>query len=194
MTECFTCAEPQNFAAVALKLQQTAIQAENCIYDLETRLRTAVNLPMLIVPVTIAPFSSGTVPAILSFGTVIFQNSTMSNFGNALPRGVYEVGLSFTITATGAVNDNSFRFAEIGVRPALAPLSQPNSYNVFETTFETNTGNGMDMAISTIIESDGTDRVTFYAQHGNTSSTCTISSGLAWAIKLSDLDAPRVVL
>lgn len=193
MTNCFSCAEPQNYAAVALKLQQTAIQAENCIYALETRLRAAINMPTFIVPVsgTGIPVNVG---EILSFGTPLFQNSTITSFNAALPRGVYEVGLSFNIAATGAVNDNTYRFAQIGVRPAGAPLSQPNSFTVFETAFETNSGNGMDMALHTIVESDGRDRVIFYAQHGNTSSTCNVTFGLAWVIRLSDLDAPRVVL
>lgn len=193
MTDCFSCAEPANYAAVALKLQQTALQAEDCIYALETRLRAAVNMPTLIVPVSFAGVIANA-QTILGFGTVTFQNSTITSFNAALPRGVYEVGLSFNIAATGAVNDNTYRFAQIGVRPAGAPLSEPNSFNVFETSFESNSGNGMDMAVHTVVESDGTDRVIFYAQHGNTSSSCDVTFGLAWAIRLSDLDAPRVVV
>lgn len=193
MTDCFNCADPANYAAVALKLQQTAIQAENCIYDLETRLRAAVNMPAFIIPVSAAGVIAN-FQTILGFGTATFQNSIITSFNNALPRGVYEVGLSFNIAATGAVNDNTYRFAQIGVRPTLAPLSQPNSFEVFETSFESNSGNGMDMAVHTVVESDGGDRVIFYVQHGNTSSTCNVTFGLAWAIRLSDLDAPRVVL
>lgn len=193
MTDCFTCAEPENYAAVALKLQQTAIQAENCIYALETRLRAAINMPAFVVPVSAAAIPANA-QVILGFGTATFQNSIITSFNNALPRGVYEVGLSFNIAATGAVNDNTYRFAQIGVRPLLAPLSQPNSFNVFETSFESNSGNGMDMAVHTVVESDGGDRVIFYAQHGNISSSCNVTFGLAWAVRLSDLDAPRVVL
>lgn len=193
MTDCFTCAQPANYAAVALQLQQTAIQAENCIYGLETRLRAAINLPAFVVPVSASGITANA-QQILGFGTATFQNSIITTLNNSLPRGVYQVGLSFNIAATGAVNDNTYRFAQIGVRPNLAPLSQPNSFNVFETTFESNSGNGMDMALHTVIESDGGDRVVFYAQHGNTSSTCNVTFGLAWVIRLSDLDSPRVVL
>jgi hypothetical protein len=191
--ECFNCADPQNYAAVALKLQQTAMQAESCIYALETTLRAAINQPALIVPVSYTGMSSSSTPNFLVLGTPIFQNSPLANFGNPLPRGVYEAGLSFNIAATGAVNDNTYRFAQIGVRNVYAPLSQPNSFNAWQTSFESNSGNGMDMGLHTVIESDGNDRISFYAYHGNTSSTCNITFGLGWVVRLSDLDAPRVV-
>lgn len=191
--DCFTCPEPENYAAVALQLQQTALQAESCIFALEQQLRGAVNMPALIVPVSAGGIAANT-SFILSTGTATFQNSSYTSFGFPLPRGVYQVGLSFTITATGVVNDNTYRFAQIGVRNFYAPLTVPNRFNVFETSFEANTGNGMDMGLHTVVESDGNDKILFYAQHGNTSSTMNVTAGLGWAIRLSDLDAPRVVL
>lgn len=191
MTNCFDCAEPANYAAVALQLQETALDAEACIYALEQRLRGAVNLPTLIAPVTATGISSD-FQFTLTPGTPTFQNSTFSTFNTLLPRGVYQAGIFFTITASGAVNDNTYRFAMIYTRNAYAALTVPNKYNVFETSFESNNGSGMDMTLHTVLESDGQDLVLFAAQHGNTSSTCNVS-GFVWISKLSDLDTPRVV-
>lgn len=193
MTDCFECPQPANYAAVALQLQKTALQAEQCIFALEQRLRGAVNLPTLAVNTTNAGFSANVYQP-LGFGSTIFQNSTITSFALPLPRGVYQAGLSFTITATGAVNDNTYRFAIISTRNAYAAASTPDTYNIFETSFESNNGNGMDMTIHTVVESDGKDLVRFGAQHGNTSSTCAITGGIAWVSRLSDLDAPRVVI
>ena len=191
MTDCFDCADPANYAAVALQLQETALDAEACIYTLEQRLRGAVNLPTLIAPVTAAGIASD-FQFTLTPGTPTFQNSTFSAFNTLLPRGVYQAGIFFTITASGAVNDNTYRFAMIYTRNAYAALTVPNKYNVFETSFESNNGSGMDMTLHTVLESDGQDLVLFAAQHGNTSSTCNVS-GFVWISKLSDLDALRVV-
>lgn len=193
MTDCFSCAEPENYAAVALKMQETALRAESCIYDLESRLRGAVNQPTLIVPIS-AVIPVNTQSNITPTATPTFQNSSFSAFNLTFtPRGVYQVGLAFTITATGAVNDNTYRFAVIYVRDVYDALTVPNKYNVYETVFESNNGSGMDMAISTVVELDGSDQVRFAAQHGNTSSTCSVT-GFAWLTRLSDLDAPRVVI
>lgn len=193
MTDCFTCAEPENYAAVALKMQETALRAESCIYDLENRLRGAVNQPTLIVPVSSAGILANTQTNITPSGTPTYQNSAFSAFNLTFtPRGVYQVGLYFTITATGAVNDNTYRFAVIYVRDVYDALTVPNKYNVYETVFESNNGSGMDMAISTVVELDGSDQVRFAAQHGNTSSNCSLT-GFAWLTRLADLDAPRVV-
>jgi hypothetical protein len=194
VTDCFTCVEPENYAAVALKMQETALDAEQCIFALEQRLRGAVNQPTLVVP-----FTSVGIPDNFqwelanAFVTPTFQNSSSSTFNTILPRGIYQAGLSFTITASGAVNDNTYRFAIIFTRKAYAALTVPNKFNVFETSFESNNGAGMDMTLHTVIESDGNDQVHFATQHGNTSSTCNITAGIAWVSRLSDLDAPRVV-
>lgn len=192
MTDCFTCAAPENYAAVALKLQQTAIDAENCIFALEQRLRGAVNPLTLIAPITLGSFPSDA-ESIFGMGTPTFHNSTYNNFNTAMPRGIYQVGMYFTITAVGAVNDNTYRFARISTRSVYSAASVPNSQSVFQTTFEANTGNGMDMMLHTTVTSDGTDKIQFFAQHGNTSSNCTTTNGVGWVSRLSDLDAPRVV-
>lgn len=191
MTGCFDCADPANYAAVALQMQETALDAEACIYALEQRLRGAVNLPTLIAPVTASGIASN-FQFSLTPGTPTFQNSTFSAFNTLLPRGVYQAGVFFTITASGAVNDNTYRFAMIYTRNAFDALTVPNKFTVVETSFESNSGNGMDMTLHTVVESDGQDQVFFAAQHGNTSSNCNVS-GFVWVSKLSDLDAPRVV-
>lgn len=190
---CFTCAEPANYAAVALKLQDTALRAESCIFALEQRLRGAVNLPVMVTTANSGAFAAD-VRQPLGLGTPTFQNSGIISFGNPLPRGVYEAGLSFTITATGAVNDNTYRWAIITTRNAYAAQSELDNFYSYETSFESNNGSGMDLTHHTVITSDGSDVVRFHAQHGNTSSTCTVTSGIAWVVRLSDLDAPRVVI
>lgn len=193
MTDCFECAQPANYAAIALKLQDTALDAEQCIFALERRLRGAVNLPTLITTANAGAFGND-IAQPLGLAAATFQNSTMTSFGFPLPRGVYQAGLSFTITATGAVNDNTYRFAIIATRNAYAAASVPDTFNIFETCFEANNGAGMDMTVHTVIESDGNDLVRFRAQHGNTSSTCAVTNGICWVTRLSDLDAPQVVL
>lgn len=193
MTDCFTCPQPANYAAVALQLQQTALQAENCIFALEQRLRGAVNQPTLVLPATVGAFAADTFQ-LLTMGAATFQNSTITSYNNPLPRGVYQAGLSFNISATGALTDNSYRFAIIATRNAYAAASVPDTFNVFETSFEASSGAGTDMTIHTVIESDGNDIVRFAAQHGNAASTCIVTGGLAWVSRLSDLDAPRVVI
>ena len=183
-----------NYAAVALKLQETALSAESCIFDLEHRLRGAVNQPTLIAAISVPSVSANTQTILNPSSTATFQNSPISAFNlTFMPRGVYQVGLAFTIAATGAVNDNTYRFAIIYVRDVYDALTVPNKYNVFETCFESNNGSGMDMTITTVVELDGTDQVRFAAQHGNTSSNCSVT-GFAWLTRLTDLDAPRVVI
>ena len=76
MTDCFTCAEPENYAAVALKMQETALRAESCIYDLENRLRGAVNQPTLIVPVSSAGILANTQTNITPSGTPTYPFPT----------------------------------------------------------------------------------------------------------------------
>jgi hypothetical protein len=193
MTDCVSCVEPENYAAVALKLQDTALHTEQCIFALEQRLRGAVNQPTLIRGASFLGLGAGVQADLTTaFVTPTFQNSDISSFATLLPRGVYQAGLYFNIIATGAVNDNTYRFAVIYTRNAYAALSVPNKFNVYETTFESNNGAGMDMMLHTVVESDGQDQVHFAAQHGNTSSTCNVT-GIAWISRLSDLDAPRVV-
>jgi hypothetical protein len=152
-----------------------------------------VNLPTLVTTANASAFAADTGQP-LGFAAATFQNSAMTSFGNPLPRGVYQAGLSFTITAAGAVNDNTYRFAFITTRNFYSAASAPDKYAVFQTCFEANTGNGMDMGIHTVIESDGNDVVRFWAQHGNTSSSCAVTNGICWVTRLSDLDAPRVVI
>ena len=194
MTDCVACVEPENYAAVALKLQDTALRTEQCIFELEKRLRGAVNQPTLIRAASFAGLPAGVQAGLTTaFATPTFQNSELTTFNTLLPRGVYQAGLYFNIIATGAVNDNSYRFAIIYTRNAYAALTVPNKFNVYQTTFESNNGSGMDMMLHTVIESDGNDQVSFAAQHGNTSSTCNVN-GIAWISRLSNLDAPRTVI
>ena len=51
MSNCLDCPDEQNYAAIALQLQETALQAEQCLYDAEVALRAAVN-PATIVRTT----------------------------------------------------------------------------------------------------------------------------------------------
>lgn len=192
MTDCLSCPDAANYAAIATILQRTALEAEACIFSLEQRLRGAVNLPTVVQPA-----SAGAVAANfrqpLSLSAATFANSAYTALSGALPRGVYQVGMFGVMSAVGVINDNSYRQLEIAVRNQFAPSGVPDNYNVLELSYEASSGNGTDIALHTVIESDGNDRVLFYMQHGNTSSNVQLTNGIAWATRLSDLDSPRVV-
>lgn len=193
MTECFTCAQPSNYAAVALRMQQTALEAEACIFGLEQRLRGAVNQPTFVGAFSDVNIAANFFSLIPTGGAVLFQNSTIGQ-ASVLPRGVYEAGMSFTMTAVGAVTANSYRLGHINVASIFAPLSSPPKFSAHQTSFEVNTGNGVDITFCTVLASDGNDRVFLYVQHGNVASNMNVTNGRYWITKLSDLDSPRVVV
>lgn len=198
MTDCFDCMEPENYAAVALKLQETALSAEACLFPVERLLRQAVNLPTLIRTSTATQSTTNNVQSTLA-GTgstaLTFANSSYTSFGTVMPAGVWLVGCYINAIATGAVNDNTFRHLFIVTRRANAFFSEVDRYVFSETQFEANSGNGVDMIGCTTVVANGLDDILqFRFLHGNTSSTLNISIGaIYFAHRLSDQVALKTV-
>ncbi len=193
-TDCFTCPQPANYAAIALQLQKTAMDAENCIYPLEGLLRAAANRP------TVINVSSAVVnmPAARTrynpLVTVTFSNSTDTSFSATLPAGVYECGVWFNATASGATTDNSFRQLQIVTRGALDPSTVADHYSVSSVMYESNSGLGMDMLLNTTVVVDGTEEIQVFFVHNNASTINLAAGAILWWTKISDVTIPRVVI
>ena len=199
MTECLTCPEPENYAAVALQLQNTALQAEACLFDLEKQLRNGTNPLTTIVTSTGAELTVANVLAdlgVTSF-TTNFSNWTavqLVDLGPNLPPGVYQVGAMLTATATGAVNDNSLRILRIRTIKSGSPTNAAADFSDEVTIYEPNNGQGSDMSLLTTVTLNGNQELRFTFLHTNTSSTVSIGIGARyWWSKLSDQVALRAV-
>lgn len=194
-----TCPHPENYAAIALQLQNTALQAEACLHDLQRRLRQGTN------PLTTVLTSTGAELTIannlqdlgVTAFTVNFSNWTaiqLVGLGPNLPPGVYQVGASLTATATGAVDDNSLRILRIRTVPAGAPTNSVADFSDEVTIYEPNNGNGSDMTLMTTVTLNGNQSLRFSFDHTNTSSTISIGIGATyWWSRLSDQVALRTV-
>lgn len=199
MSHCMTCPHPENYAAIALQLQNTALQAEACLHDLQRRLRQGTN------PLTTVLTSTGAELTIannlqdlgVTAFTVNFSNWTaiqLVGLGPNLPPGVYQVGASLTATATGAVDDNSLRILRIRTVPAGAPTNSVADFSDEVTIYEPNNGNGSDMTLMTTVTLNGNQSLRFSFDHTNTSSTISIGIGATyWWSRLSDQVALRTV-
>jgi len=199
MTECLTCPQPENYAAVALQLQNTALQSEACLFSIEQQLRTATNPLTTIITSTATESVAANVLTdlgITSF-TLNFSNWTASqlvNLGPNLPAGVYQVGVMLTATAAGVVDDNSLRVLRIRTKKAGTPTDSPADFSDEITIYEPNNGNGSDMSLFTTVTLNGTQELLFSFVHTNTSSLITIAAGARyWWSKLSDQVALRTV-
>jgi hypothetical protein len=199
VTECFDCMDPANYAAVALKLQQTALAAEACLFPVERSLRSAANLPTLIRTLAAPVACTANVMKVLdTFATLTFTNFTPSpTFGSTfsqLPAGVWQVGAFVNATATGTVDDNTYRQLSIVTRTLFSPTSVANTYTMLETQFEANVGIGVDLTLCTTVALNGNESIQFQFLHGNTSSTLNAATGsFFWAHRLSDEIALKVV-
>lgn len=195
MTNCFECVDPQNYADVALILQDTAMRAEECIYSLESRLRQAVNPATMIVDFpTVNVAANVRAPIAANFISPIFQNAQLEKIStfDTLAPGFYSVGISLTATATGAVTDNSIRQIDIAVRPTLSGPSTPDDYTARYIVMEANVGGGMDMTANTTITVAGEQRIAFFFIHTN-ASTIDLTNGTIWISRISDAFVTRVV-
>jgi len=205
--EDLDCPDPQNYAAVAKQLHETALEAEQRIYCIEALLRSAVNRPTYILTTTadMGPFasSSGTVPG----GTGILTSTTPAtttfsnmltptyNSGWILPTGVWHVGLYGATFSVGAANDNTYRQMRI-----LKVNTNPDDGTIFtldeaaHTAFETANGVQILMTCSAVFRIEDQQRVIFLFRHGNTSSNVSIATGaIAWFTRLSDADVIKVI-
>lgn len=205
MTNCLTCPQPENYAAVALQLQNTALQAEACLFELDRQLQMATNPPTIIMtsgsPQVIA---ANTLTDLLA-GTFVFSNippatsafiatPSLILISNTLPPGVYEAGVALNATATGAVDDNSLRVLRVRTKKMGTPTNATPDFSAEITVYEPNNGAGSDMSMATTVTLDGTQDVLFSFVHTNTSSTLSIATGaMFWLSRLSNQVAFRAV-
>lgn len=204
MTECVACLDPQNYAAVALKLQETATHAEQCIFALETSLRQATNPQTIYASVAAVPLVNANTVFVLGIGnTTIYSNSMLTQFYTASQwtQGVWQVGYYLNATASGAVTDNSIRELSVAVKDAditLNPTTMPfPGYSQLSTVTmtEPNSGSGVDMTISAVVVLDKPEQQpVFIFRHANVASALTLSAtSLMWATRLGDTTTLRVV-
>lgn len=202
MTNCVDCPHEENYAAIALQLQETALQAEQCLYAAETALRRVPNPNTTILTLTNANAYSSVPEYTPMFGVqdIVFSNSARTSllFENPAPTGVWMVGCNFTAVATGAINDNTYRELTIAVWPSdisttTTTLAPATSWAT-TTVYEPNNGTGVDISALTVLEVGEAERIVFFFRHGNTSSTLNVPIGaFFWATRISDATALRVV-
>lgn len=198
MTNCLDCPEEANYAAIALQLQETALQAEQCLYAVETSLRQVTNPATIVISMVGAQgVAANTLSRIgQSSANVLFANSPRVNMvaiSTPWEPGVWEVGACITAIATGAVTVNTLRQLFIVVHHIGAPISQ-DPFTTSVTATEPNNGTGVDMTLTTTVVLEEGDEVQFWFLHGNTGSSVNVSAGaLFWATRLSDAQALRVV-
>lgn len=207
MTTPLSCPEPENYAAVAKQMHETALEAEARIFELEHLLRFAVNRPTLIQTTTVAITGLGAnIDNLIGPGqttsTRTFDNTALLSEKGVdefdifaeLGEGLYEVGMFANVIASGAVDDNSirsFRIVQQRPDPNLGVVTvQDSGY----TMFESNTGVGSDCCIVSHFRMRTSDRLAFIFFHQNTSSTMNVSSGnIFWLHKLSDSSIIRTL-
>lgn len=194
MTACLACMQASNYAAVALKLQRTALDAEACIYEMERNLRRVANPDTTIFTTTAlisVPISADLTPLVPSTGNeaITFSNNTgLSSIVSGYTPGVWQIGAIVNAIASGAVNDNTYRNLYIRVRRSLTdPDTVPDFYRAMASATESNTGVGVDITLSaTVVFITGNEQVEIAFQHGNAASAINISIGSTWwATKLS---------
>jgi len=211
-----SCMDGENVAAIALQMQQTALQAEARILALEQLLRRAAN------PYTIIQTSTANITGLVanltgeqSVGpqgggtfTMTFNNTpsnrnideTGRNLIGELGEGMYEIGIFVALQPSGVVDDNSFRALTIGVDrldPTVISTITPSSRRVVTslyTEFEANAGIPMDMTCTLRYRLTALDQIKFLVEHGNTSSTLNALAGtIVWLTKIGTADSVVVV-
>lgn len=182
------CPDPDNYAAVALQLQETALQAEGRLYEVERTLRAAANRPTIVQTTTavrtgivsgfFADIQPGLVATTTNFNNmpVGWSYSTIEVLPGA---GMYDIGCCLNLIASGAVNDNSVRIVRI-----QQLRNQPGGgllQDVIDTAegviFEANVGGGMDITVSGTFHLLPGDEINIEFQHSNVASTMNVSSG-----------------
>lgn len=202
------CPEPENYAAVAKQLHETALQAEERIYCLEQQMRSAVNRPTFMVTTTgdMGPFvaESGTDPLtgddLFSFGTPVTVNfgnipSPSSIFGWALSPGIWHVGAYGASFSVGAASDNTYRQLRI-LKVRTHPIVGTNEFleEASHTSYESANGVQILLSVDGVFKIEAGERILFIFRHGNIASNVSIAAGaIAWMTKLSDSNVVRVI-
>jgi hypothetical protein len=211
-----SCMDGENVAAIALQMQNTALQAEARILALEQLLRRAAN------PYTIIQTSTANITGLVAnltgeqyvgpqgggTFTMTFNNTpsnrnideTGRNLIGELGEGMYEIGIFCALQPSGVVDDNSFRALTIGVDrldPTVISSITPSSRRVVSslyTEFEANAGIPMDMTCTLRYRLTALDQIKFLVEHGNTSSTLNALAGtIVWLTKIGTADSVVVV-
>jgi hypothetical protein len=209
------CMTPDNVAAVAKKMHDTALQVEQQIYEVENQLRESLNKPTIIQATTvnatglaantdhlIGPTFGGIVSTV--FNNTSFPNSSpIANFDTlsiTLGEGMYEVGFWCTAVASGVADagtQRSFRIRHYTPDPSVVGFLFNGLRLVNEisyTLFESNVGGGVEIAISGHFRLRPMDRIFFTLFHQNTSSTLTVNAGaVGWVHKVSESSLTEVL-
>lgn len=202
-----SCPQPDNYAAVAKQLHETALQVEECIYDQEISLRAMVNRSA-IVKVTTASITgifANFDQSVLGGSPTYVYNSTgldsqigpdsSEDLFRFLGEGVFEIGWTCTALASGVVTDNSYRVFRI--EQARHDPTSATGFQIVNqagyTLFETNTGNGTDVSFSGVFRVLPGDRINLMLLHNN-ASDLTIPAGMyVWMAHLSDTSLRQVL-
>lgn len=198
------CPDPENYAAVALQMQETALQVEQRLFAVERTLRAAVNR-QTFVQTTTAARTGLTTGGFQPIGpnavanTVTFSNwpgTGGSFFGFSIPTdtggGAYEIGFYGNLIASGAVTDNSFRAVRIRQERPQPGSSTPLTVESTQATiFEANVGGGMDLTVTGVFVAIAGDSFEVELDHGNAGSTLNISTGAVYWVTY--LGSPETV-
>jgi len=187
------CPEPENFAAVALQMQETALQVEGRLYAVERDLRAAANRHTFVQTTTAVRTGLSTggfndIGPLFVANTITFDSFPSFSFAFGLPAtpgaGEYQVGMYVNAIASGAVTDNSHRVARVR-QYRFDAGSQGNQITVDTaeaTVFEANVGGGMDITVTGVFNAAVGDVFVFEMDHGNAGSTMNISIGAIYWI------------
>lgn len=187
------CPDPDNYAAVALQLQETALQVEQRMYGIERTLRAAANRPTIVQTTTAAQTGIATgffadIGPTLVATTTNFDSMPIGWSYTTVPvlpgAGVYDIGCCLNLIASGAVTDNSTRVVRIQqLRDVPGGGSLQDVIDTAEgVIFEANVGGGMDITVSGTFHLLPGDEINHQLLHSNAGSTMNVSSGaIYWA-------------
>lgn len=205
-----SCPTGENYAAIALQMQETALETESRLIGLEQMLRAANNRPTILqvstaaitglllnVEGNIGPLGGG------AFSTPFNNTGYAGNIDDPsqglttyLGDGMYEIGLYANLVASGAVTDNTYRMFTIAI-DTLDPTVVGGFRRRVKgelTLYETNTGVGTDGVATLETRLTSQDQIRILAKHGNTGSSVNASIGTwIWISKVSTPDAVVVV-
>jgi hypothetical protein len=197
------CPDPENYAAVALQMQETALQVEQRLYAVERTLRAAANRQTFVQTTTAVrtglttggfqPIAPQSVTNVVTFnnwpgtGGAFFFFDIPTDTG----AGAYEIGFYGNLIASGAVTDNSFRAVRIR-QERLSSSGTPFNVDIAQATiFEANVGGGMDLTVTGTFVAQLGDEFDIELDHGNAGSTLNVSSGAVYWVTY--LGSPETV-
>lgn len=208
MSSPVDCPVPDNMAAIALQMQETAMQAEAELYAAELAFAASLNRPTWVVDLTTTVsgiaanahydlFSSGGGTYVEQFNNTGFEVKESGLI--RLPyAGLWEVGMCINQTASGAVNDNTVRdFIIVHARQSAAsPVGYTELWRESSTLMESNTGVGTDATVIMDVDAQARDILKVFLYHGNTSSTMTVPNSPTprfWGSLRTSRDQVKVV-